>query len=239
MIRLKIICVIIDMKTNVSILPELWQNRFIRIGQRKSVLFRFKRECLKMNNNSLIKDNKHFEAVMQAVISRRDIVAYEEIFKHFAPRVKSYMMKLTPNSQQAEELMQEAMITVWHKADRFDPEKGTLSTWIFTIARNLRIDAIRREKRPEFDPKDPLFIPDDAPHADSAIILQQSADELKRALDELPSEQSVLLKMSFYEDISQSAIAAKMNIPLGTVKSRMRLAFEKLRISLINSGGAL
>lgn len=175
---------------------------------------------------------------MQAVILQRDIVAYEQIFNYFAPRIKSYMMKLTADTQLAEELMQETMITVWHKADRFDPVKGALSTWIFTIARNLRIDAIRREKRPEFDPDDPAFIPDEVPAADATMVLQQSTEELKRAMENLPREQSELLKMSFYDDYSHSAIAKKMNIPLGTVKSRMRLAFEKLRITLVRSGDA-
>ncbi len=190
-----------------------------------------------MNNRAPVRDTKQFEVLMQAVISQRDMVAYEQIFKYFAPRVKSYMMKMTADGQLAEELMQETMITVWYKADRFDPLKGALSTWIFTIARNQRIDAIRREKRPEFDPDDLAFIPDEVPAADDVIVLQQSAEELKRAMEHLPCEQSELLKMSFYEDYSQSVIAEKMNIPLGTVKSRMRLAFEKLRVALVRSGG--
>lgn len=178
------------------------------------------------------------EALMQAVISQRDIAAYELIFKYFAPRVKSYMLKLTTDEQLAEDLMQETMVAVWHKADRFDPVKGALSTWIFTIARNLRIDAIRRGKRPEFDPDDPAFIPDETIAADDLIALQQSSDALKLAMEKLPREQLELLKMSFYDDYSQSAIAEKMNIPLGTVKSRMRLAFDKLRLTLSRSGRA-
>lgn len=176
------------------------------------------------------------EELMRAVISQRDIAAYEIIFKYFAPRIKAYMMRLTTDRQLAEELMQETMIAVWHKADHFDPAKGALSTWIFTIARNLRIDAVRRSKRPEFDPEDPAFIPDSAPTADNLITARQTADELKAAIAELPFEQSELLKMSFFDDYSQSTIAAKMNIPLGTVKSRMRLAFNKLRIALARSG---
>ncbi|MGU3575955.1 sigma-70 family RNA polymerase sigma factor [Brucellaceae bacterium C25G] len=224
------------MKTNISIVPKTWQKKHTRIVARKSVLFQFKRECLKMNDNTQQIDSRQFELLMTRVIQQRDMLAYEQIFKYFGPRVKSYMMKLTPNNQLAEELMQETMITVWHKADRFDPDKGALSTWIFTIARNLRIDAIRRDKRPEFDPYDPAFVPDEPRHPDTVIILQQSSEQLRQAMQKLPSEQSELLKMSFYEAYSQSAIAEKMNIPLGTVKSRMRLAFEKLRISLRRAG---
>lgn len=191
-----------------------------------------------MKKTTSKEDILKLEALMQAVTSERDIDAYELIFKYFAPRIKSYMLRLTTDEQLAEELMQETMITVWHKADRFDPRKGALSTWIFTIARNLRIDAVRREKRPEFDPDDPAFVPDEAIPADALIMLQQSSNELQQAMEKLPKEQFELIKMSFYDDHSQSAIAEKMNIPLGTVKSRMRLAFDKLRLSLTNSGRA-
>lgn len=173
-----------------------------------------------------------FETLMQAISVRRDIHAYEIVFRHFAPRVRSYMAKLAADSQSAEELMQETMIAVWNKADRYDRSKGSLSTWIFTIARNLRIDAVRKEKRPEFDPDDPVFVPDAEPSADTVLVAQQSADQLKTALAELPQEQAKLLEMSFFEDATHSVIAQQLNIPLGTVKSRMRLAFAKLRLAL-------
>lgn len=202
------------------------------------MLLRFRRECLKMKKNTPNADIGNLEVLMRAVTLDRDIDAYEVIFKYFAPRVKSYMLRLTTDEQLAEELMQETMITVWHKADRFDPLKGALSTWIFTIARNLRIDAVRREKRPEFDPDDPAFVPDETIPADALIIMQQSSNELQQAMEKLPKEQFELIKMSFYDNHSQSAIAEKMNIPLGTVKSRMRLAFEKLRLSLKHLGRA-
>jgi RNA polymerase sigma-70 factor (ECF subfamily) len=173
-----------------------------------------------------------FETLMQAISVRRDIHAYEIVFRHFAPRVRSYMAKLAADNQSAEELMQETMIAVWNKADRYDRSKGSLSTWIFTIARNLRIDAVRKEKRPEFDPDDPVFVPDAEPSADTVLVAQQSADQLKTALAELPQEQAKLLEMSFFEDATHSVIAQQLNIPLGTVKSRMRLAFAKLRLAL-------
>lgn len=225
------------MITNISIAPQTWQKTLLGVVGREFASSRFRRECLKMNNRTPPGDMKQFEDQMRLVILQRDIAAYELIFKYFAPRIKAYMMKLTADRQLAEELMQETMITVWRKASHFDSSKGALSTWIFTIARNLRIDAIRREKRPKFDPEDPAFIPDEAPAADSIITAQQSADALRHAMERLPTEQSELLKMSFYDDYSQSIIAAKMNIPLGTVKSRMRLAFDKLRIALSQSGG--
>lgn len=176
--------------------------------------------------------------LLSAVGSQKDLVAYETLFRHFAPRIKAYMARLSRDSQLAEELMQETMIAVWSKADRFDPARGEASTWIFTIARNLRIDALRREKRPEFDPVDPAFVGDDV-LADSALDARQSADQIQRAMEALPREQAELVKASFFDDESQSAIAERFNLPLGTVKSRMRLAFEKLRTALADSGHRL
>lgn len=166
---------------------------------------------------------------LQAVAAHQDIEAYERVFQFYAPRVKAYMMKLAADNQLAEELMQETMIAVWNKAARFDPAKGAVSTWIFTIARNLRIDAVRRAKRPQFDPDDPAFVPDAVPLADEEMVGRQASDALHKAIATLPEEQSQLLKLSFFEDYSQSAIATELNIPLGTVKSRMRLAFTRLR----------
>lgn len=173
--------------------------------------------------------------LLQAVAAYQDIEAYERVFQFYAPRVKAYMLKLAADNQQAEELMQETMITVWNKAARFDPAKGAPSTWIFTIARNLRIDAVRREKRPQFDPEDPAFVPDAVPLADEEMVGRQASDALHKAIAALPEEQSRLLKLSFFEDYSQSAIATELNIPLGTVKSRMRLAFTRLRTALQKS----
>jgi len=128
------------------------------------------------------------------------------------------------------------MIAVWNKADKFDPSRGTVSTWIFTIARNLRIDAFRRENRPDFDPNDPAFVPDDIAPADAELDARGEAEQLHHAIAALPEEQAALLKLSFFEDQSHSAIAARLNIPLGTVKSRLRLAFDKLRATLAHSG---
>jgi RNA polymerase sigma factor (sigma-70 family) len=174
--------------------------------------------------------------LLRAVGARRDIDAYETLFRHFAPRVKAYMARMAGDSQQAEELMQETMIAVWNKADRFDPSRGAVSTWIFTIARNLRIDAFRRENRPDFDPNDPAFVPDDVAPADAELEARQASERLHQAIAALPEEQAALLKFSFFEDHTHSAIATRLNLPLGTVKSRMRLAFDKLRVALGHSG---
>lgn len=173
--------------------------------------------------------------LLAAVGTRRDIDAFEALFRHFAPRVKAYMAK--GGGTGAEELMQETMVTVWNKAALYDPSKGAASTWIFSIARNLRIDAYRREKRPEFDPNDPVFVPDASPAADKVMVASEDAHAMRRALSSLPEDQAEVLKLSFYEDKTQSDIAEALNLPLGTVKSRMRLAFIKLRAIIGGSEG--
>ena len=153
---------------------------------------------------------------------------FELLFRHFAPKVKAYMAR-TGSAAAAEELMQETMVAVWNKSSMYDPEKGAASTWIFTIARNLRIDAYRRERHPEFDENDPALQPAIDPPADHRLEGEESARLVREALTALPPDQAEVLRLAFFEDKSQSTIAATLGVPLGTVKSRMRLAFAKLR----------
>ena len=170
--------------------------------------------------------------LLTAVGQKKDVEAFEALFRHYGPRVRAYMAKLARDGQASEELMQETMLAVWNKAHQFDPARGNVSSWIFTIARNLRIDAYRKTKRPAFDPNDPAFVPDDVPSADVEFEQQEEADRLRRAMSTLPAEQLELLKLSFFNEASHSAIAAKLGLPMGTVKSRIRLAFAKLRAAL-------
>jgi RNA polymerase sigma-70 factor (ECF subfamily) len=172
--------------------------------------------------------DKSMTELLLAVGRSQDIDAFEALFRHFSPRVKAYMSR-SGGSASAEELMQETMVAVWRKASLYDPSKGAASTWIFAIARNLRIDAYRRERRPEFDFNDPAFVPDADPAADMVMTAFEDAGRVQRAMASLPEDQAAVLKLSFFEDQSQSAIATALNVPLGTVKSRMRLAFVKLR----------
>ncbi|WP_375450678.1 sigma-70 family RNA polymerase sigma factor [uncultured Devosia sp.] len=165
----------------------------------------------------------------------QDVDAFEALFRYFAPRIKAYMSR-GGGSASAEELMQETMVAVWKKAALYDPARGAASTWIFSIARNQRIDAFRRERRPDFDRNDPAFVPDADPAADSLIEAFEDAGRLRVALAALPGDQAEVLKLAFFEDQSQSAIATALNVPLGTVKSRMRLAFVKLRAAIGRSG---
>lgn len=169
---------------------------------------------------------------LAAVAQTRDMQAFEVLFRHFSPKIRAYMMKRSADRQLAEELMQETMITVWKKAALFDPVRGSASSWIFTIARNVRIDAFRRTNRPEFDPNDPAFVPDEFQPADRLMEKEQSADLVRKAMKTLPPEQLELLKLAFFEEASHSRIAEMLGLPLGTVKSRIRLAFARLRDAL-------
>lgn len=170
-----------------------------------------------------------FAAAMRSIATIGDRGAFAMLFAHFAPRVKAYLMQLGAETSAAEDLMQEVMLTVWRRAESYDPALAGVSTWIFTIARNRRIDALRREKRPEFDPTDPAFAPDAPRPADDAVAAQQWETRLAAAIRQLPDEQADLLRLAFFEDRSHSDIAASLRLPLGTVKSRLRLAIARLR----------
>ena len=169
---------------------------------------------------------------LQAIARHQDRAAFAGLFQHFAPRVKGYMRRLGTDDRRAEDLAQEVMLTVWRRAALYDGTQGTVSTWIFTIARNKRIDHLRRERRPEIDPHDPALVQDDAPQAEHLVAQSQSVRRLREAIDALPAEQSEVLRKNFFEDKAHSVIAEELALPLGTVKSRVRLALTKLRQTL-------
>ncbi|MDE0815183.1 MAG: sigma-70 family RNA polymerase sigma factor [Alphaproteobacteria bacterium] len=164
-----------------------------------------------------------------AVANTRDREAFAELFGHFAPRIKAFMLKRGCDSAAAEEIAQMTLVTVWRKATLFKPQKASAATWVFTIARNLHIDTIRKSKRPAPDPTDPFFVPMPEKPADMSIAEQQDANKVQAAISTLPSEQQDVLRLSFYEEKSHGEIAKQLGVPLGTVKSRMRLAFGKIR----------
>lgn len=173
------------------------------------------------------------ETLLAAVGARQDRAAFAELFEYFAPRIKSYLMKHGANESAAEEILQNTFVTIWEKAGSYNPQKAAASTWIFTIARNKRIDALRREKYIEINSDAPaLAQASHAPEEDYAD--PQALDTLSSALKELPPEQAELLQMAYFEDKSHQKIADETNIPLGTVKSRLRLALEKLRAHFAN-----
>jgi RNA polymerase sigma-70 factor (ECF subfamily) len=170
-----------------------------------------------------------------AIASRQDRKAFADLFNHFAPRLKSFLRKAGVSDAQAEDIAQEAMLSVWRKAALFDPSVSGAATWIFTIARNLRIDAARRERRGggnRVDEVEAEYEVDDQPLADVRIAAVQSEARVREALAVLPSEQLAVIRMSFFEERAHSEIARTLRIPLGTVKSRARLAMRRLRALL-------
>ena len=160
-----------------------------------------------------------------------DRAAFAALFGHFAPRVKSYMLRLGAEPPLAEELAQETLLTVWRRAASFDAAKASASTWIFTIARNLRIDAVRRMR-----PVEPLGdVPDtanDEPAPDAILAASQSESLVRQALGRLPPDQAEVVRLSFFSDAPHAEIAERLQLPLGTVKSRLRLAMARLRSQL-------
>lgn len=174
-------------------------------------------------------DHKH---LMRRVAQNRDKAAFAALFGHFGPRVKAYLMRSGSTPDSAEELAQEAMAMVWRKADSFDPAQAAVSTWIFTIARNKRIDAYRRQNRPELDENDPALVPDAPVAPDAALAEGEVSKAIREAVATLPEEQAEMLRKAFFEDKAHSEIAAETGLPLGTVKSRLRLAIGRMRKQL-------
>ncbi len=177
-------------------------------------------------------------ALVAAVAERRDRVAFAVLYDHYSPRLNAWLLRLGMDRASAEELTQEVMVTLWHKAHLFDASKSSLGTWLYRIARNRRIDLARRNRVDFVDPNEyALDIPDEgSPDADQQIDAQTREDILRSALTTLPAEQSQLVRLAFFDGLSHSEIASQTGLPLGTVKSRIRLAFSRLRRSLEASG---
>lgn len=166
-------------------------------------------------------------AQIAAVRDNQDRRAFAELFAYFAPRVKSFLMKSGASPDLAEECAQEVMATLWNKAHMFDPTKASVSTWIFTIARNRKIDILRKQRRPE--PEDLPWGPEAEPDQVESMGLQQETEQLGQALATLPEEQRKLIERAYFGELSHSEIAAETGLPLGTIKSRIRLALDRLR----------
>ena len=172
-----------------------------------------------------------FEDLLTAVGQTKNRDAFIRLFEHFAPRIKSYLMKGGLTHELADELAQEAMLSVWQKAEQYDSTQSAASTWIFTIARNKKIDFLRKNARPQPDSNDPMMSPD-ITLPDEIIFKSDQAKQLASAIADLPDDQAKLIRKSFFEEKTHADIAQETNIPLGTVKSRIRLALEKLRHKL-------
>jgi RNA polymerase sigma-70 factor (ECF subfamily) len=177
-------------------------------------------------------DRARFADLLVRVAEHQDRTAFAELFGYYAPRVKSYLMRLGADGAGAEEITQDVMVTVWRKAALFDRAQASVSTWIFRIARNRRIDVFRRTKRPDLDPEEAMVLPAAVEAPGERIEAMQTEARVREAMRDLPEEQLLLLRLAFYEGLSHREIAEKLDVPLGTVKSRIRLAFAKMKSRL-------
>jgi RNA polymerase sigma-70 factor, ECF subfamily len=177
-------------------------------------------------------DRVRFADLLVLVADKQDRTAFAELFSYYAPRVKSYLMRLGADGAAAEEITQDVMVTVWRKATLFDRDQASVSTWIFRIARNRRIDVFRRTKRPDLDPEETMILPAAVEAPGERIEAMQTEARVREAMRDLPEEQLLLLRLAFYEGLSHREIAEKLDVPLGTVKSRIRLAFAKMKSRL-------
>lgn len=172
-------------------------------------------------------DDPDWADLLMQVRDKQDKTAFAALFRHYAPRIKAFLMKSGAPAALAEECAQDVMATLWQKAHLFDPARASVATWVFTIARNKRIDALRKSRRPE--PEELPWGPEAEPDQADAMEMQQDMQRLGAALAQLPAKQRALIERAYFGDLSHSQIAAETGLPLGTIKSRIRLALDRLR----------
>lgn len=175
-------------------------------------------------------EQSRWTACIARIRDEANEAAFAELFDHFAPRIKGYLMNSGASAALAEECAQDVMVTLWQKAHLYDPSRAGAATWIFTIARNRRIDALRKARRPE--PEEVDWGPQAAPDQADVLALEEAGEELTRAIAALPPKQKHLIEAAYYSDLSHSEIAGQTGLPLGTIKSRIRLALDRLRHSI-------
>jgi len=170
------------------------------------------------------------------VAQTRDDAAFDRLYCHFAPRIRAYGRRMGFSDEMADDLIQETLVSVWRHAERFDPDRGEPWPWIFTIARNLLVDMNRREAIRREVLQTAEHLPRSAP--EPPLDLRQAGMDLARALGRLPAAQATVLKLALVEDCSHGEIADRLGLPLGTVKSRLRLATSRLQSGLDADGAA-
>lgn len=178
---------------------------------------------------------KHADAMtgyVAHIAKRQDRKAFEAIYGYYAPRLRSWCLKQRLATETAEELVQETLIAVWRKSASFDAAKASVSTWIFTILRNKRIDLLRKENRPELKAEDFELLHEPEKSADIVLIDNDTTTVINQSLALLSPDQRSMIMKAFFEEKSHNDIAAETGLPLGTVKSRIRLALIRLKISI-------
>jgi len=192
----------------------------------------------RLDRGRALASHSEHASLAAAVAERRDREAFTRLFDHYAPRLEAYLVRLGSDPASAEEIAQDALATLWRKAALFDPEKSSLATWLYRIARNRRIDRLRRDRAAIVEPEDPVFDVVDSTDLEAQVDIHQREEAVRAALEHLPQEQLVLVRLAFFDGLSHSQISERTGLPLGTVKSRIRLAFTRLRRSLEAGGVA-
>ena len=172
-------------------------------------------------------DPKVWSGILSDMAQTKDKTLYIQLFRHFAPKVKAYIIRLGLVETTAEELMQETMLSVWRKAHLYNASKAAASTWIFTLARNQSIDRMRKQKYPEYGLEAWHEEPDEEHDMCEQAV---TSDRMAKIIAQLPEDQAQVIYMSFYEGRSHSDIADRLGVPLGSVKSRIRLASGKIKM---------
>ena len=191
----------------------------------------FRSAQFRTNDNERPKAKVEWADLIGRIAAHGDRDAFRLLFEHIAPRVTGLMLKAGASGEEAEEIAQDTLFAVWRKAAQFDPASAGAPAWIFTIARNLRIDAVRRSARAGFAVPDAEleYLADPADSQETQISRREDTARIADAVALLSSEQSAAIRMSFIEDRPHSEIAEALRIPLGTVKSRIRLAMNRLK----------
>lgn len=177
-----------------------------------------------------------FADLVMAVATKRDRTAFARLFDFYAPRVYAYLLRLRLDPGVADELTQDVMTTLWQKAELFDRTKSSVGTWLFRIAHNRRIDVHRRSREDAVPEPRPTDTPDPSPAPDDSLDMSRREASIRVALRLLPEDQLDLIRLAFFEGLSHGDIASQTGLPLGTVKSRLRIAFSRLRRALEQGG---
>lgn len=174
-------------------------------------------------------DAKRHADWLEAVAAHADREAFTHLFDHFGPRLKAYLMRIGADEAMAEEVAQDVMVTLWRKANLFDRSKSSVATWLFRIARNRRIDVLRRKRAINVDTQTLVIEDESLPDPVETLDEETRQARIREALKQLPPEQLQLVELAFFTELSHSQISEETGLPLGTVKSRIRLAFGRLR----------
>jgi RNA polymerase sigma-70 factor (ECF subfamily) len=220
-------------KMTQSLSPHSSQERAAWSGIRCSRLNVANRNKGSVTTQALVQE---IAMLVAAVADRHDEEAFTQLFDHFAPRLNAYLRRLGADSASAEEITQETMVILWRKAALFDPQKSSLATWLYRIARNRCFDHLRRNRLDFLDVSDPFFELVDEVDLVTQVDMQWREKAVRSALEDLPKEQLSLVRLAFFDGLSHSQISERIGLPLGTVKSRIRLGFARLRRSL-EAGG--